>query len=333
MALVGVFFGKGRKSHCFVFGKTRFSGFCVGVVCLLWSSNVMASSQLSERSFFPTHNFELAWPTYLPAHATPNAAGIYQTANNLMQPGYFVKAEIQAEVRQDDQGLHYVYTVTNASDSIQPVSLFGIERRAPVYGQKSETLFVPMSLDNPYGYVVWHVPNTSPTRVRTLSVSVASQSATIPVAEHGLFPKETVTGLGVSSRYLPGIVSAFVRADGWLIDLPTGGFVSAPIHEKVSGKTIGPVLMARGLDAQGFSVYFRGLVEDAIALGWVKGDVAVQSRKFMTALQDPSQDPGTLYKAFHGYLTGFWFGTADMSSEGKALLVLNAAYAMQQFSK
>lgn len=300
---------------------------------LLWALPVGASP-LSVRGFFPTANFELSWQRYLPADIPLEKLNLYTADTHVMQPGLQLSMTVHAEVVRISTGFQYSYKVSNAKSSVQSIVLIGMDRMAPISAQVGGPVFLNMGIKNPYGNaIVWYSRPDVGARVRVVDVVLGSARVQIPVPEVGVSPGETVSGMSFESVYLPGIVTVFGRGKGWLVDARIGNFVPAPFNEYLSGKTLGPVLLAPDMDAMAFARYMQTLVSEAVALGWLTGDVAARAKTFSKSLDTatgPEAFPA-LYQAFYGYLTGFWFGTSDMTSEGRALMLLNLEYAMQRF--
>lgn len=300
---------------------------------MLWALPAMASPLL-QRGFFPTANFVLSWQQYLPADIPLEKLNLYTSDTHVMQPGLQLSMAVHAEVIRISTGFRYSYKVSNSRNSVQSVVLLGLDRRAPISEQAGGALFLNMGIRNPYGNaIVWYSRPDVGARVRVVDVVLGSAKFEIPVSEVGVSPGEAVSGMSFESIYLPGIVTAFGRGKGWLVDMRIGSVVPAPFNEYMSGKTLGPVLLAQDMSAMAFSKYMQGLVTESVALGWLTGDVAVKAKAFANSLETATTSEAfpALYQAFHGYLTGFWFGTSDMTSEGKTLMLLNLEYGMQRF--
>jgi hypothetical protein len=303
---------------------------CVGL--FLWVT-ALTASPLVTKGFFPTANFTQSWQSYLPDDVPMQKVNIYTSPTYVMQPGFQLSASLRAEVVRTKTGFRYTYTVTNAAGSLQALSVLGVDRMAPITAQVPVVRAGLMGAKNPYGNVIgWYPKSAKQARTRVVEMVLGNTQAKIPIVEDGLLPGETLAGLSLESEALPGIVSAFCRGKGWLIKVSQGDFVPEPFNEYVSGKTVGPVLRSQGMDSKAFAGYMRELVGESIALGWLSGDVALKSQSFAKELEI-SESPAMVYKSFYTYLTGFWFGTSEMTSEGQALLLLNLEYGMKQFGQ
>jgi hypothetical protein len=303
------------------------------ILLFLWLTGMPAlAAQLSQRALFPTANFDLHWQRYL-SEVPLHKINLYTVDRYVMQPGFQLSPEVRAEVLRIPKGFRYSYRLANGKSSVQSWYLFGIARMAPVSAQSGGASFVSMGLKNPYGNaIVWYARPDFGQRTRQVDVVLGNARVQIPVPEVGIAPGEALADLSFESTYLPGIVEAFGRGKGWLVDANIGNFVPAPFNEYLSGKTVGPVQHSLGLDAQGFAAHLGSLVTEAVALGWLTGDLALKSKAFAASLStEPVSAHPEIYRAFYGYLTGFWFGTSDMTSEGRSLMLTNLEYAMQRF--
>ena len=317
----------------FSWNSIRRYAFWILPIVMIWALPVMASPLL-QRGFFPTANFALSWQQYLPADIPLAKLNLYTADTRVMQPGLQLTMSVEAEVVRVSTGFRYSYKVSNAKSSVQSLFLFGIARGAPISEQAGGPVFLTMGVKNPYSNaIVWYSRPDVGVKTRMVDVVLGSGRVQIPVPEVGVLPGEEVSGMSFESKHLPGILTVFGRGKGWMVDAKTGGFVPAPFNEYLSGKTLGPVLLSRNIDAMAFSKYMQGLVTESLALGWLTGDVAVKARGFANSLETATTSEAfpALYQSFHGYLTGFWFGTSDMTSEGRSLMLRNLEYAMQRF--
>jgi len=303
---------------------------------LLGFGVIAMASPLSQKGFFPTANFTSAWQSYLPADVPIEKLNRYTSPEYVMQPGFQLSADVQATVVKTETGFQYTYTLRNSPASVQSIAVFGLTRAAPIEAHSGGTLFEAMSAKNPYDNAIgWYPRSGINSRTRIVEMLLNNARVQIPVEESGVFPGVTASGMSFRSDYLPGIVPAFCRGKGWLIKVSQGDFVTAPANEYVSGKTLGPVLVAQSMDSSEFARYIQRLVAESVSLGWLSGDVALKSAAMAKNLAGTgaTEEPKTTYQAFYDYLNGFWFGTSEMTAEARTLLFLNLEYGMQRFGE
>lgn len=320
--------------------KKSLQGFLIASALFFAGSLIMPAlamaSSLSQKGFFPTANFTSAWQSYLPADVPVEKLNLYTSNTYVMQPGFQMSVDVYADVVKTEAGFHYTYKLKNAPTSLQTIAVFGLTREAPITAHSGGTLFDVMPSKNPYDNAIgWYPKSDGASKTRIVEMLLGNAGVQIPIVEMGVFPGVMAEGLSVDSLYLPGIVTAFCRGKGWLVKVSYGDFVAAPVNEYVSGKTLGPVLLAQEMDAAAFSKYIQTLVTESISLGWISGGVAVKASALSKGLSATGAegDPKTTYKDFNAYLNGFWFGTSEMTSEGRSLLLRNLEYGIQRFEK
>ncbi len=308
---------------------------CLFLLIVLCFALRVDASPLSQRGLFPSESFPVAWQSYLPPDLLLSAVDMEIFEGYVMQPGFQVMPSVRATVTKLETGFRYSYVVTNGAGSLRSLRLFAVEQSTDSHIHVRTPLAKTMGARNPYGNAIgWYLQSKEGPVTRLVALSLDSRQVQIPVSEPGLFPGESVSGLALESTYLPGVVSAFSRGNGWLLRVSSGAFVSAPINDYMSGKTVGPVVGSLAMDELAFSRYMRTLVAESVSLGWLVGDVAVKAVSFSDALASAktTAERYSLYRSFQTYLTGFWFGTADMTSEGRALLLFNIEYALNRFA-
>lgn len=314
----------------------RFATAALAIAILCGIGTPAMAGPLSQKGFFPTANFTSAWQSYLPSGVPIEKINLYTSDSYVMQPGFQLAVDVQAEIVKTESGFHYSYTLKNTPESLQSIAVFGITREAPITAHSGGAIFDAMSARNPYGNAIgWYPTSAGVSKTRTLEMLLNNSRVQIPIEESGVFPGMTASGMAFDSDFLPGIVTAFCRGKGWLINVSQGAFITAPVNEHVSGKTLGPVLVAQSMDSSEFAKYIQRLVAESVSLGWLSGEVALTSAVMAKNLAGAgaTEAPKMTYKEFHDYLNGFWFGTAEMTAEARTLLSLNLAYGMQRFGE
>lgn len=252
----------------------------------------------------------------------------------IFEPATKIDVIIKASAELMDTSKHrymYNYEILNGKDSLQDVSDFWVEYKAPIYNVRA-----------PKGWKGWI---NSGTRFAPPTCSwganepdeTVTPTGWLPVPKARIRPSTSLKGFSFESDGLPGIVNCYAKGFTQAMRVPEEmpeELDRIPLNrfplDLVSGKTIGPVREPEVFDRIEFSNYIASLARESLSLGWIGKKEILEGllTKLELAGRGSTEEAKRL---LHGMIDEIEkMGEEDMSSESRSLLKLNIFYLLDK---